>query len=692
MNEQPNVSTNHSRVNTDIPGLEILLESEGIILPGISRNPNGLVVLIKGKPGIGKSTFVLQLMAGLVKSFSSRGNGRPSYYLNMEQAKYDVVSKYFSLGLQRIITEASEEKYKIFMSDKTASPDLFKQVIQVLTNVFLRWLWGHSAKDKNDHEFCVEVLGELGKKNKALKRLELILDSELTSRRMKKNRFNEELSGNSAGIRAILRNDGLLRRIASFMEMAMKIDYLSEGGSSGNASILTLADLVRIIQKDIADEARGKKCPVLAIDSLNTFSPDERNYLNVHNIVNHIRGLACITIVVYEPTDKESQFLEYLADITFEMREQIIKEPIETAINELRINKARYQSIESGWHQYKITPAGIQIYPSTLLHLKKHLPDDESRVRESLIPLSNKRENDNPTGEACFSVIGRLLGGNIKTGSSTVLLGPRATLKTELTIDFLTQASNEGKKGIIISLVDNFKSDKEIIQGCIRRKGSGEDIKCINNKKCLNNLFLYQQKPGDITVAEFFENLDVVLKRHIESDGKAIKRAAFWDMTQLEYRFPFMAGDPLFITTLMNFFKQNDISSIYIGAGNVALSKAAAAMADNVIYTWNDTLLEDAGGMKNVLVYFIERNASRSHGNEALLTYIVRSGQEGEKGPFSLGLCGEKAIDEKLIGCDDPSRFRYAVSNIANITAIQGIGPPDSIPEKNTPLKKTEAV
>ncbi|MEQ8221984.1 MAG: zinc ribbon domain-containing protein, partial [Candidatus Eremiobacterota bacterium] len=101
-------------------------------------------------------------------------------------------------------------------------------------------------------------------------------------------------------------------------------------------------------------------------------------------------------------------------------------------------------------------------------------------------------------------------------------------------------------------------------------------------------------RPGIISPEEFFYYLQRRIDEHESRTNKKITRLAFWDLTQIDYRFPMFLNNPMFLSTLVEFGKERNIAMCIMGAGNSKLTPSASAIADNVIFCWRDTLKRDS--------------------------------------------------------------------------------------------------
>jgi hypothetical protein len=165
-------------------------------------------------------------------------------------------------------------------------------------------------------------------------------------------------------------------------------------------------------------------------------------------------------------------------------------------------------------------------------------------------------------------------------------------------MDFLRAGSQKGKYCLLLSLMDN--QDTILQEAVCQRRSCDKFVKKGKScRECFKKVFLFFLRPGCISPEEFFHSLKKRLDDAKEK-GENIRRLVFWDLTQLEYRFPLLSGDPMFLPALMDFLKQYTdektkkvgITSLFMSAANTKLSSAASAMADNVIFCWRDNAKE----------------------------------------------------------------------------------------------------
>ncbi len=175
---------------------------------------------------------------------------------------------------------------------------------------------------------------------------------------------------------------------------------------------------------------------------------------------------------------------------------------------------------------------------------------------------------------------------HFKTTSSFSVYEKASIIKTFFGESYLYHLREE----IYRKFKNHYKCD---IKNEICPKRCNHEVKCNDEgpKECYKKMHLLHYRPGCITSNEFFG----YLKQRI-SDG-TIDRFAFWDLTQIDFRFPFLSDDQMFLPALMDFVKYSSsesngkkITSIFIGSLYCKLAYSASMMGDNVLLCIRETL------------------------------------------------------------------------------------------------------
>ncbi len=378
---------------------------------------------------------------------------------------------------------------------------------------------------------------------------------------------------------------------------------------------------------DITD-TRNTLYPCIVFDGLNILNEQEKRMINLHHVIQVLREKAFFSIIVFDGIDQDDRAQDYLSDMIIELRGE--EKKLNYFMHDLRIHKARYQPAAIGWHQYKIRDFGLLVFKS--LHFQSHKANYmDSRLMQSFITpqLKEKKSEDPNSEEDCFFNIEKILY-RPKPGSFTVILGPRATFKTKLCLSFLygkveTPIGKEEGDSLLISLVDNL-GVLENSCSC-QFQQAFDNPECVN-KNCTNKFYIFHIRPGIISPEEFFYYLQRRIDEHESRTNKKITRLAFWDLTQIDYRFPMFLNNPMFLSTLVEFGKERNIAMCIMGAGNSKLTPSASAIADNVIFCWRDTLKKDHPENSKDAFIFLNSNLPREKDDrfcdEYLALYVDR--------------------------------------------------------------------
>jgi hypothetical protein len=93
------------------------------------------------------------------------------------------------------------------------------------------------------------------------------------------------------------------------------------------------------------------------------------------------------------------------------------------------------------------------------------------------------------------------------------------------------------------------------------------------------------------------------------SEADKHRRVVFWDLTQMDYRFPLFRDDRMLLPAMMDTFKTHGVRSLFMGAGNAANTKSASAMADHVLFCWRS---KGGNGKQPSLMLYVDRASAAS--------------------------------------------------------------------------------
>jgi KaiC/GvpD/RAD55 family RecA-like ATPase len=590
--------TPHPTIHAGEASLERLLRG-GFRLP---HDPTcGLAILLRGKPGTGKSTLALQTLDAM--SVEDAGGGTPHpvrrYYCTLEQSKGDLAFKLAAMRVAQAIRLSLRPDYK-------------KRTLACDPNIFHEHLKGKVDLPQFPDERISWLIGRIT--------VPLFHEApdEAEAKRAEAERAEAELAG-------------LVMKRHDENRLTIIDRTVPDEGSSSEAPLGMLRSRVviasrilgyvlREIDKTKPQNASRDSLPLVVIDGLSLLSVSERDAFELQRIIEKLRRNCQVAILVYEPNEDESISLDHHADMVIQLGRRTIEKPLGYLIHELCIRKARYQEAALGQHQFKIRGSGIAVFPSLHFQVHHHNYMDLELIRSSDKDWVPTRAVESKSEECREGSLIDLIF-NPRAGESTVLLGPRNSFKTQLCLDFLSRGNwgcpkgKTAEKGLLISLIDNAP---QIQQGLVCPwkndlwpQGDAPCHQCAS--AVLEHARPFCQRPGCITPSEFFH----YLRESIISFGKAAKRLVFWDLTQMDYRFPLFREDRMLLPAMMDLFKTEGLKSLFMGAGNADNTKAASAMADHVLFCWRSDYVPKqrrasaASGAKPVssLMLYVDRTS-----------------------------------------------------------------------------------
>ena len=358
--------------------------------------------------------------------------------------------------------------------------------------------------------------------------------------------------------------------------------------------------------------------PCLVIDKNLSTNENANNELFAR-----LRRRSLVTVYIYEENLKTDMNMQF--DLHIELRRKE-DEATHYLFNQLSITKSTLQDTAIGWHIFKKRDYGIEVYPSShvLLQKRRHMPKDVLFSQKPILAQtfqhfieekqeSNKARNiqeyenfltdskylenelsklltnrDRQKERECPIDVLKdiLMPPESKTGGSvTALIGSPNTYKRYLTHSSTFSASCKGKHTLNVLL----DKDEQIMNRkmlCPAHKGSLEHSNiekmplCV---KCYKNVHLSNIRMGCISSDEFF----FYLIKQIELSRKhaPISRIVIDDIQKIEFCFPILHNDGLFLTTLISICKDYQIDLFMLCDKKSKLVNALRAQADNVICT-----------------------------------------------------------------------------------------------------------
>jgi len=301
---------------------------------------------------------------------------------------------------------------------------------------------------------------------------------------------------------------------------------------------------------------------------------------------NFARSRVGIGIFVSEEHEAEDQQLRhYLVDMRIRMGYRKRKEAFSERV--LEIEKCKTQSHIRGEHMFGIHGgSGITVYPS----VQSRLSILRRRTRKG---LSSKAESWKL--DANFN-LDPILREDIATGDSILLYGPPATHKFPVGLSFLVSGLSEYPSDYVLLI--SLREDEPSILRIIERYPQFKNLLQRHNGTMRPNpRFKILHVPPDYFSAERFIHWVRETFREQKKAGGAVRRVLFSTLSQLQYNSPMFGEEPLFIASLIELFKKEAVTSLFLGVGD-----NRNAEVGNIFDTILATTKQDNAGQEEIFL------------------------------------------------------------------------------------------
>jgi circadian clock protein KaiC len=189
-----------------------------------------------------------------------------------------------------------------------------------------------------------------------------------------------------------------------------------------------LAGLLKLIREGV----RTQRASLLILDGMLTaglLARSEVDYKKfIHELQTWVSVLGCTVLFLTSAVAVDSATPEHtMVDGIIELQ---VRRTGMRALRELRVTKFRASSFLEGVHPYKISAEGLSVFP---------------RIEASLVPKAVDRPSAERISIGCQALDG-ILGGGLRTGSTTLLIGSSGAGKTLLALQFLAAGVEAGER------------------------------------------------------------------------------------------------------------------------------------------------------------------------------------------------------------------------------------------------------
>jgi circadian clock protein KaiC len=202
--------------------------------------------------------------------------------------------------------------------------------------------------------------------------------------------------------------------------------------------------------------------------------------------INHLKSAGLTPIMTAEAEDREGAIGvdEYLSDCVLLLSSESAKDK-SFNLRELRIRKTRGHDHLRGRHVFKLSNAGVDVYP---LNISEQNGNGEQ-------PTTTGKLERLPSG---VSGLDAMLGGGYTRGTSTIIAGIPGTYKTTLAVQFAAAGANAGENTLVIS----FAERPHFLARLMEEKGIS-----IQKPMAAGNLHIWHYTPKEIYIEELLSRL-----------------------------------------------------------------------------------------------------------------------------------------------------------------------------------------
>lgn len=622
----------YQKIRTNILGLDRLLYD------GLDLNEDGNIILIRGEIGSEKTLFGMQLLYGVAQSIDSLNLGKEihhCFYSTYADEKFlndELLDMIISSGIQNMtdIAVSSPSKSRSINGFAKAFFKVDNNILGKENNMRIPY---EKVMNSTDELICNEAIYYNNRTNALHFRY-----------------YMEDGSHNSPMLRTNDSNM-LFKRKYSSISQYLDIDNNNNQEDNNNQEIEAIKSLGKSIGYPIVDVQMKKVEKDALVDVLSDIGKggivsvdaafdefDEHSTISFLSSVVRILKKQRLGIIII-PLDlkiPESEF-DMIIDLTSQTR---TAGHSDYTIRYLAITKSRKQEAAKGVHQYKKRDYGLEIYPSLYTYFQQRrylqramvythsdvITDTYQQYLDKHKFLGNAITYDNfakeieempmhyvnalyPKYDSDYNSIDVLERIMLTSGSSeqtrnndndekneienliygyrggvTAIIGEANTYKRFLTFGSVFSSSLHKEHTLFLLLNKDDSTIRRRLACPARMKKDRDCTACQNCYKYMHFMNIYM---GSITTEKFI----YFFERQLEvcfADGKKIKRVVIDDLEIVDFCFPFLKENELFLAALILICKERGISLYVLCDKHGKQAKALKALSENVIYTNRD--------------------------------------------------------------------------------------------------------
>lgn len=369
--------------------------------------------------------------------------------------------------------------------------------------------------------------------------------------------------------RQVLKRDGqtLLLLASSAIEPGFGSDMIHQLRHVGRGTLLLVTLPNRAVLQSRKSRLLGQLSQLLqalprregytcyVLDSLDAVYENggRRLYEEVFNFARHRMSLGLFIAEAPQPEDApllQDYLVDMVIKVSYRRRMATFTERI------LEIEKCRTQNHIRGEHMFSIhSGEGITVYPSVQALLSVW----RRRIRRAQLGVPESWSLDSDFD------FDRVLRGDVVQGSTILLSGTPATRKLPLGLAFLASGlrARPETQVLLISL----REDAASLLRMIHTYPQFHDLLDSQTAALSPHLTVLHFPPDYFTAERFLHWIQQTLQQ-LQRSQRVVSRALFSNLSQLGYNSPMFPEERLFIAALIELFKKEDITSLFIDVGS----------------------------------------------------------------------------------------------------------------------------
>ena len=623
----------YSKVRTNIEGLDRLLYG------GLDMKTKCHVVFIQGGQETERTLLGMQMMYGLAQSLQNQEDVFPHFY-----STYHDESFMNDMLLNTYIAQCIRKLMVMYVNTPQDRRD---DIACVMTRFFFNL---EDESLKSTRAYSEVVSNRL--LNLILNRADYLLGKEVLYYSNRTNAIHLRSARHPLDITADSDSDNMLfkRKYPNVMDYFLT----EERGNSSRDDIKAInqffsfpfVNAMFYKQPDVNELENAvmsvlKKENIIAIDIDEGIEETEVEKLIKHTVVEAKRNQNLVANVLIYVLPRKMKVPEYLADMIIRLDTKLDDTYI---YRFLSIAKSRRQTAVQGLHQYKRRDYGIEVYPGLQTYfehrryLQRALVYTHSSVLEDTyqqyidrkknfweekigyqdyMSMRSKVEENNfealypnyDQGLSSIDILDKIMlsqsspyyqlssRSNILSyqGSVTAIIGVPNTYKRFLTFGSIFSSSLNDEHTLIMMLNKDDASIKRRLS-CPAR--ACRDINYPRCLECYRKIHLMNICMGNITPDELIYHLKYQLDTQYQ-DRKTIKRVVVDDLQIIDYCFPSLEKDKMFLPALASVCRDRGISLYILCDKDCSSVENLRAVSDNIVCTSRDE--------KGNLLTYIER-------------------------------------------------------------------------------------